>query len=614
MRFVPTIRFGVAPAIFMTLFSGLVGLTTLFSAFSASSARAASLMDNPQSRLMAEAWLEAGLNLRWLTRTYFDTSSGSSLCLQDTFACMEGFNRGLHAMNFKWSLQAAAINGSSEVNGSNQESILFEGHLLRVVARERKNHLTQKTQSFARQNEARRDERARRQRLAIDFERNAGNRTTAAGTVAGAGPTASLREDFTRLKSFVQEALRENSNLEGAFIHGFLNGFAAARDPFAAVVPVEWDEQQHSSTSDIRLDLGLQVKSTSEGLLIDSVAPDSAASQAGFHAGDIALTLNDQDLKRLSQDEVKELILKDQTFWRVRRGKHILSITFQPGQKEVPKFESSRHLWRGQTYLHLRLHTFTAGGGLCGEIGDAIEEAKRDVLLAGIVLDLRGNPGGDTGFTACVASIFLGPDRLLATIKGLNGEDRDALRTLPSDMLETLRMTVDRETPLAVLINGESASAAELTAGALRDYGRAWNIGQLSFGKGSITTGRPWALAPDRALEYKTDALFFQPNGTSNQMVGILPDFFVPSRLGASPESDFVARNADLNPDAPFKVNDVSPPPRPIEIARVKSCINADFIASHQSASDQSPLSTDYQLAYSLETLHCSGLAPQERQ
>ena len=113
---------------------------------------------------------------------------------------------------------------------------------------------------------------------------------------------------------------------------------------------------------------------------------------------------------------------------------------------------------------------------------------------------------------------------------------------------------------MAVLLNGQSASASEATAGALRDYNRAWNVGRLTFGKGSVNVAQPFSKNV-RFDAYLTAAIFYQPNYTSNEFIGIIPDFDIPARLGASAVEDFYIRNQDINPNLPYKKNESVIPP-----------------------------------------------------
>lgn len=208
--------------------------------------------------------------------------------------------------------------------------------------------------------------------------------------------------------------------------------------------------------------------------------------------------------------------------------------------------------------LYLRIHTFS-DATLCDHLIRAIRSTMDKAEIRQVILDLRGNGGGLIDQAVCVAGVFVGR-KLITEVKGLRNGRFD-------DEIEKKMSRQDRLTaaPMVILVDGRSASASEIVAGALQDYERAWVVGQRTFGKGSVQTWNP--LKDDATLTLgATTGRFYQPSGRSNQRRGIIPDFKVPS-------SQFVPREADLY----FSALSAEPPswsePRPERVQAVAHCM-----------------------------------------
>jgi carboxyl-terminal processing protease len=357
------------------------------------------------------------------------------------------------------------------------------------------------------------------------------------------------------------------------------------------------------------IQLGLRGLPRDGRLVLTSVDLDSKAFWAGFRQGDEILKLNNIDVSRLSWLQIAELIASGPVIWVVNRSGEILTIVTDNSSRENAKFESSVVLWRDQAYARMALRTFEGDTALCTRMSKRLEEIHSRWALSGIVLDLRGNGGGSVDFARCVNTIFLGPGKSVATMRALDRSYSEEWKTLTENEMRKQGLVADTKTPMVVLVDGASASASELTAGALRDHHRAWNVGLLTFGKGSVNMPHDWPWMADKVLEYATGALFFQPNETSNELVGIIPDFEVAPRFAGKDLPDRVRRSAELYPDLPFKVNEASPPPRSEEIARIKACVDKSAIETKEAAMHASRVSPDHQLLHALEVLRCSRLA-----
>ena len=196
---------------------------------------------------------------------------------------------------------------------------------------------------------------------------------------------------------------------------------------------------------------------------------------------------------------------------------------------KVPSVRS-RELMEG--YLWLRASQFQRDTGQ--EAIAKIESALSEGPLKGIVLDLRNNPGGVLGASVDMAGAFLDGGLVVYT-EGRHPQSKDRFEATPGDMI--------KEVPIVVLINGGSASASEIVAGALQDRRRAVIMGTRSFGKGSVQTILP--VTDTRAVKLTT-ALYYTPNGRSIQAEGIVPDIVVERAEVKSVESNRRTKEADL--------------------------------------------------------------------
>ena len=196
---------------------------------------------------------------------------------------------------------------------------------------------------------------------------------------------------------------------------------------------------------------------------------------------------------------------------------------------KVPSVRS-RELMEG--YLWLRASHFS--GIPDKRRSQKLQSAMMEGPINGIVLDLRNNPGGVLGASVDMAGAFLDGGLVVYT-EGRHPQSKDRFEATPGDLI--------KEVPIVVLINGGSASASEIVAGALQDRRRAVIMGTRSFGKGSVQTILP--VTDTRAVKLTT-ALYYTPNGRSIQAEGIVPDIVVERAEVKSVESNRRTKEADL--------------------------------------------------------------------
>lgn len=348
-------------------------------------------------------------------------------------------------------------------------------------------------------------------------------------------------EVFERIRTAYVEPVDDATLLENA-IRGMLEGL----DPHSSYLDPEAFSGLQDSTTGQFGGLGIEVGQEDGFIKVISPIDDTPAARAGIEAGDLIVKLNEQPTKGMSlMDAVGKM-----------RGEPGSSITLtivrgsdRPFEVEltraVIKVQSVRNQMLDDGYAYLRVTQFQ--NNTADEVRRTLDELKAPELK-GLVLDLRNNPGGVLQAAVGVADSFLSEGNIVYTEGRLsNSEMRfNATRHNPSG-----------EVPVVVLINGGSASASEIVAGALQDQGRAVIMGTDSFGKGSVQTVLP--LNNERGLKLTT-ALYFTPNGRSIQAQGIVPDIRV-ERARLTTEEDEIAaiREADLA--GHLEVNPPSAPP-----------------------------------------------------
>ncbi len=322
-------------------------------------------------------------------------------------------------------------------------------------------------------------------------------------------------EVFERVRAEYVEQVTDKELIEAA-----ISGMLTSLDPHSSFLNADSFQDMQVQTRGAFGGLGIEV--TMENGLVRVVSPmdDTPAFRAGLEAGDLISHLDGEPVLGLTLSEAVDRM-------RGRVGEDIV-LTVLRGEQEpfdvtvtraVIEIQSVR--WRTEGNVgYIRIASFTeqTTSGVKRAIDDIAEELGGDVI--GFVLDLRNNPGGLLDQAVEVSDIFLEQGEIVST-RGRHEDLAQRYNADPDDLTEGL--------PLVVLINGGSASASEIVAGALQDHGRAVLLGTDSFGKGSVQTIIP--LGGQGAMRLTT-ARYYTPSGRSIQALGIEPDIEVqPARL-----------------------------------------------------------------------------------
>ena len=339
-------------------------------------------------------------------------------------------------------------------------------------------------------------------------------------------------EVFSKVKSDYVESVDEKKLIEDA-IRGMLNGL----DPHSSFLNTsEFSDLKIGTTGQFG-GLGIEVGMENGFVKVISPIDDTPASRAGVKASDLIIKLDDKSVKGMTLDEaVKIMRGKPNTsidLTIVREGEPkplVISIT-----REIIRVKSVKKRMLEPGYGYVRITNFQSR--TTTDLLKAISDLQKEERLKGMILDLRNNPGGVLNGAVGVSDAFIN-DGLIVYTEGRIEDSSHRYLATPGDSLNGA--------PLVVLINGGSASASEIVAGALQDHKRGIILGTKSFGKGSVQTIQE--LRNGSAVKLTT-ARYFTPHGRSIQATGIVPDIKLSTvRLSADDEkANTTYSEADLD-------------------------------------------------------------------
>jgi len=329
-------------------------------------------------------------------------------------------------------------------------------------------------------------------------------------------------EVLSRIKSDYVEGVDDKSLIEDA-IRGMLNGL----DPHSAYLNVSEFADLKIGTTGKFGGLGIEVGMENGFVKVISPIDDTPAARAGVQAGDLIIKLDDKQVKGMTLNEaVKIMRGKPNTDIRltiVRQNEPkslVITIT-----REIIRVQSVKNRMLEPGYGYVRITNFQSRTAT--DLLKAISDLQKEATLEGLILDLRNNPGGVLTGAVKVSDAFIN-DGLIVYTEGRIDDSSHRYPATPGDSLNGA--------PMVVLINGGSASASEIVAGALQDHNRAIIMGTKSFGKGSVQTIQE--LRNGSAVKLTT-ARYFTPNGRSIQARGIIPDISLKTlKLSASDSND----------------------------------------------------------------------------
>jgi len=386
---------------------------------------------------------------------------------------------------------------------------------------------------------------------------------------------------FDRIRAEYVEEVEAKALIEAA-----INGMLTSLDPHSSYLSPDDAADMRTQTRGEFGGLGIEVTQEEGFVKVVSPIDGTPADAAGMEAGDFITHVNGESVLGLTLDQAVERM-------RGPVGSEIIITVVREGEPEpfdvsiirdIIKLTAARARTEGETVV-LRVTTFNDNtyDNLADGLAKEVEAAGGMDNINGVVLDLRNNPGGLLTQAIRVSDAFLEKGEIVST-RGRNPEDGDRYNATPGDLIDGK--------PIVVLINGGSASASEIVAGALKDHRRAIIVGTKSFGKGSVQTIMP--LRGDGAMRLTT-ARYYTPSGRSIQNLGVSPDIIVkqPRRVTttqAEDETRGIRSEADLRgslSNDSLSEDEV----RQIEEDRAKAEASAKL------------RDEDYQLAYAIDIL-----------
>ncbi len=361
----------------------------------------------------------------------------------------------------------------------------------------------------------------------------------------GVMKAVSAENDYDSLRRFSQildmvEQYYVNDVSQKDLLDGAIKGMLQNLDPHSTLMTEKEFQEMQENTSGEFFGVGVEITVENGQVMVVSPIEDTPGYKAGLRAGDAIIAVDGQYTMEMSLTEVVSKM-------RGKRGTTVelqvlhkdssRPVTMKIKRDAIPLISvKSRELEPG--YYWVRLTRFSER--TTQELLDALSDAKRKGPIKGIVLDLRNNPGGLLDQAVSVSDTFLNKG-VIVSMRGRQEETAREFSAKPQD-------TDIIDTPLVVLVNGGSASASEIVAGALGDQKRALLVGERTFGKGSVQNIIP--LSDGSGLKL-TVALYYTPSGRSIQAEGIMPDlevpFEAPKEKPAPLSSLRMIREKDLN-------------------------------------------------------------------
>ena len=316
-------------------------------------------------------------------------------------------------------------------------------------------------------------------------------------------------EIFGRIKENYVEPVDDKTLLEHA-----IRGMLAGLDPHSSYLNAEEFSELQEGTSGEFGGLGIEVGQEDGFVKVIAPIDDTPAQRAGVKAGDLIIRLDEKPVKGMSLGEAVSLM-------RGKPGTEVVLTIAREGQdkpiqitvkRAIIKVASVKGRLLEDEFAYIRLSHFQARttDDMLKKIGRLKAESAGGIK--GLVLDLRNNPGGILNGAVSISDAFLSEGIVVYT-QGRNEDSRLDFNAAPDDVLAGA--------PIVVLVNGGSASASEIVAGALQDHKRAIIMGSQTFGKGSVQTIIP--VSKTAAVKLTT-ARYFTPSGRSIQGEGIKPD------------------------------------------------------------------------------------------
>ena len=321
-------------------------------------------------------------------------------------------------------------------------------------------------------------------------------------------PADQLARDLKKMIDVFNIADREAADPvvpDAAFYQGAIPGMLKVLDPHSIFFdPGQFDQLKHMQNSESK-GFGSIVSVLPGRVIVLQAMEGTPSAKSGLTAGDEILAINGYELARLDFDQLVQLLSaarqqEAQLYVRRPGNARVQRVTLKPELMDEPSIDRAFLLAPGIGYV--RIANFEEA---TGKLARQKIESLGGENLKGVVIDLRSNPGGSVQAALETASLFLDPDKLVFSVKGRSAKTED---------VRVPKLARPYKFPVAVLINGKSASASEILSGSLQDHDRATIVGEPSYGKGLVQ--RVYTLSSNTGLALTT-AFYYTPSGRSIQ-------------------------------------------------------------------------------------------------
>ena len=340
-------------------------------------------------------------------------------------------------------------------------------------------------------------------------------------------------QTFTNILAIVQKNYVEDVTTE-QLVEGAINGMLTSLDPHSAYLTPELYKELQVDTKGSFGGLGIEITVRNGVLTVVSPIEDTPAYRAGVKAGDQVIKIDGEFTKDMTLVEAVKKMRgpKGSKVVLAIKRERVNALIDIALVREVIKIQSVKSKWLEKGYGYIRLTQFQERSA--NDVERALEGWSREGAIEGIVLDLRNDPGGLLTQAVKVSDLFLDGGMIVYTDGRLENQKQKYFARRPGSYTDF---------PMVVLVNGGTASASEIVAGALQDHKRAVILGTTTFGKGSVQTILP--LDDNSALRLTT-ARYYTPSGRSIQATGIVPDIVMDNVLMARVGEGQSRRSAGL--------------------------------------------------------------------
>jgi len=417
--------------------------------------------------------------------------------------------------------------------------------------------------------------------------------------------------DFSALANWVKREVVESERQE-EYAAAAISGYLVVADAHANLLPARElpgtggarptqspeREQGLAVEGPVYTGIGAAVQPVVDAALVTSILRGAPAAHAGLRVDDFILEIDGASTAGLSAEALVSRLRGtrgSRVGLQVKRQGRVLDLSVTRDAVSVANVVSQALNDRGWQLAYLKIVSFLPPD-TCRDFTRELERQLKPTLN-GILLDLRDNAGGLIDQAVCIADLFLGEDQVVLEVRDLQDPAKtDSVRT---------RRPARARMPMVTLVNARTGSASEVLAGALQDHSRSLVVGELTFGKGTVQTVRPWRGSRS-VLELYTASRYYRPSGVGVQLKGIEPDIEALDQPGPPAVDRVVLREGDLFPTALPQESEVWRHPNPGLVQRLRRCTQGQGLAQHRLAREQKEGRVgDYPLAVGQDALVC---------